>query len=547
MSASASPDDYEGDWSQTEPRSPAERSRKRQRTAAFRDHQNQETGLMRDGDNPGLPRFVGSSSGIHFVRTVYGILSRTGNQLSVSHLVPGEDDQLDDARESVAGSPATPGTGARTPLWRSDEVVQGGNHKASDITFDTLIAWTKSYFEIWHPVFPFLHGPEVVEILEQVANNGLENISPQDAAIVRAVVSISLADTRQLGPGTDPGPGPVPLDLVFSSLDHLASSLHFVLGTPASLKNMQAALCVELFLVSMLKFNMASRIGGVAVRMAYHLGLHRCPRRYQNFNPHEVSMRKRIWWSFYCLERLVCQALGLPLDVQDSDVDVCFSHDVEYHQQANSEDEQYEDESNAQLKLLTLLSKHAQIRGMILELRHKSLHVRQDTLDRSLLVQSKLTRWTNVVHESYESLTGEQTDDEDQPGPVAAGQSGVDRTAPLYHPLLLILQHESTIALNRPLLAKTPRTSASQAALEACIGASRGILETVSDQQSDCAGRAFSAALMVWPLLTWSVWMSCFILSYAALEGVTSISSALRSVKREIHVLNAPIRKVLAR
>lgn len=181
-----------------------------------------------------------------------------------------------------------------------------------------------------------------------------------------------------------------------------------------------------------------------------------------------------------------------------------------------------------QLQLLTLLSKHAQIRGMILELRHKSLHVRQDTLDRSLHVQSKLTRWTNDVHDA---VTGEHTDDEDQTEHVAAGQPGDDRMVPLHHSLLLVLQHESTIALNRPLLAKTPRTSASQAALEACIGASRGILETVANQELSHAGPAPPAALLVWPLLTWSVWMSCFILSYAALEGVTSISSALRSVE----------------
>ncbi|KAK7742974.1 hypothetical protein SLS63_000542 [Diaporthe eres] len=484
MSVSASPDNYEGDWSQTEPRSPVEHASKRRRTASFRHHENQETGLMRDSGNPGLPRFVGSSSGIHFVRTVYGILSRsTGQQLSVSQLVPGEDDQLEDAHESVGANPATPGTGARAPFWQPDEVIASGNPMASSVTFEALIAWTKSYFEIWHPVFPFLHGPEVVEILEQVANNGLENISPQDSAIVRAIISISLADSRQLGTANAPGPGPVPLDLVFFSLDHVASSLHFILGTPASLKNMQAALCVELFLVSMLKFNMASRVGGVVVRMAYHLGLHRCPRRYQNFNPHEVSMRKRIWWSFYCLERLVCQALGLPLDVQDSDVDVCFPHDVEYHQAAGSKDESYKDESKGMSfqpsrypHLLTLLSKHAQIRGMILELRHKSLHVRQDTLDRSLHVQSKLTRWTNDVHDA---LTGDHTDDEDQPGHAEAAQPGNERTPPLYNSLLLVLQHESTIALNRPLLAKTPRTSASQAALEACIGASRAILETI--------------------------------------------------------------------
>lgn len=164
---------------------------------------------------------------------------------------------------------------------------------------------------------------------------------------------------------------------------------------------------------------------------------------------------------------------------------------------------------------------------MILELRHKSLHVRQDSLDRSLHVQSKLTRWTNDVHDA---LTDDHTDDEDQQGQPSAGQPKNERTRPLYNSLLLVLQHESTIALNRPLLAKTPRTSASQAALEACIGSSRAILETIGNLQMSHSGQASSAAVMVWPLLTWSVWMSCFILSYAALEGVTSISSALKYV-----------------
>lgn len=164
---------------------------------------------------------------------------------------------------------------------------------------------------------------------------------------------------------------------------------------------------------------------------------------------------------------------------------------------------------------------------MILELRHKSLHVRQDTLERSLHVQSKLARWTNDVHDA---LNGDHTDDEDQQGQAPAGRSDNEYTHPSYNTLLLVLQHESTIALNRPLLAKTPRTSASQAALEACIGASRAILETIGNQQLNHTGHASLAAVMVWPLLTWSVWMSCFILSYAALEGVTSISSALRYV-----------------
>lgn len=331
MSLSPRPAGAEDDWSrQVETPSASARPSKRRRTAATREAENQETGLMRDGDSPGLPRFVGSGSGIYFVRTVYDILARNSDQPSRRHsqLVPGEDDQLDGAPEASDAGPAqSPGTGARAPFWRDDEILSNEGSAASSVSFEAMIEWTKSYFEIWHPAFPFLHGPEALETLEKVSNRGIESVSGPDAAIVRAIVSISLADARQRSSshasGTH-GPPPVPSDLVFLNLDHVASSVPFVLGTPASLKNIQAALCVELFLVSMLKFNMASRLGGTVCRMAYHLGLHRCPQRYPNFSSNEVSMRKRIWWSFYCLERLVCQALGLPLDVQDDDVDVCL-------------------------------------------------------------------------------------------------------------------------------------------------------------------------------------------------------------------------------
>ncbi|KUI55879.1 hypothetical protein VP1G_03256 [Cytospora mali] len=289
---------------------------------------------------------------------------------------------------------------------------------------------------------------------------------------------------------------------------------------------------------------MASRLGGVVVRMAYHLGLHRCPLRYNNFSPHEILMRKRIWWSFYCLERLVCQALGLPLDVQDDDVDVCYPT-TEYHQTTKDGHAPYKNSPEGrqtlapgshQLQLLTLLAKHAQIRGMILELRHKSLHVRQDSVERALRVQSRLTKWANEVHEV---ITGEGTDNEDdaQEGLEAPRSRDDSAISPFYRTLLIILQHESTIALNRPLMAKKPATSASQAALQACIGASRALLETIDSPQPATINETSLATIVVWPLLTWSVWMSCFILTYAALEGVTSVSSAQKYAKRSLRIL----------
>lgn len=284
---------------------------------------------MRDGGEPGVPRFIGSGSGIHFIRNVYDVLARaipsnrskTGGS-APGDLVPGEEDQLVD---QTPGDVATPGTRARAPFWQPGEIIHDAEAGLPSINFDNLVKWTKEYFENWHPAFPFLHGPEVLELLEHVGAHGIDHVAEVDAVVVRAIISISLADTRQMTSHQEP----IPAGLLFSSLENVASYLVFLIGAPASLKNIQAAVCVELFLISMLKFNMASRLGGIIVRMAFHLGLHRCPRRYPNFSLQESYMRKRIWWSIYCLERMVCQSLGLPLDIRDDDVDVCFpSHEL---------------------------------------------------------------------------------------------------------------------------------------------------------------------------------------------------------------------------
>jgi hypothetical protein len=315
------------EWSShTEPRSPGQAHRpfKRRRTTSH-GTASQELGIMRSSGTSGSPRFIGSGSGIHFIRTVYDVLARggqaAGRQAYKSHirgdLVPGEDDQLLDSSPDIA---ATPGTRSRAPFWRQAETIDDSASGAPPITFDNLVRWTKCYFDNWHPMFPFLHGPEVLETLEKVATTGMSSVSEPDAAIIRAMVSISLADARQRGTHHEA----IPVSLLFLSQEHIASSLVFTLGCPASLKNIQAATSVQLFLISMLKYNMASRLGGIIVRMSFHLGLYRCPARYPNFIHHESIMRKRIWWSVYTLERMVCQALGHPLDIVDDDGDVCL-------------------------------------------------------------------------------------------------------------------------------------------------------------------------------------------------------------------------------
>ncbi|KAJ8131159.1 hypothetical protein O1611_g2468 [Lasiodiplodia mahajangana] len=494
-------EDYNDTWSQPvdarENAEPFSRANKRRRIV-----QNggsaQERGVMRDGNEPGVPRFIGSSSGIHLIRTVSEVLARSHTDQSGSgqevatDLVPGEEDQL---TAPSASDPLTPDGPSITPFWHPDEIT--GSTGAVD--FDDMLQWTESYFKYWHPIFPLLHGPGFLGLLEQASENGIEALNQADAI-----------------------------------LEDIASSLNFVLGTPASIQNIQAALCVELFLISMLKFNMASRVGGTIVRMAFNLGLHRCPGRFINFDTHHAMMRKRLWWSIYCLDRVVCQTLGLPLGIRDDDVDVCLPME-ELH--GLEGDRKGQGSENEQLQLLTMLSKHAKLRGMILELRNKSIRFRHEDSERVLRVQAEVKRWINEIYDLTSSPSPRQSSIESVRNEYSSRSAA---SIPSSHSMLLsILQHELILSLHRPLLASGLGTLSSQAAFQECINASRFIIDITADisQENQNGGPRVRSGYLLWPSLTWSVWMSCYVLTYAAIEGVTTAVSARRYADRALQVL----------
>jgi hypothetical protein len=160
---------------------------------------------------------------------------------------------------------------------------------------------------------------------------------------------------------------------------------------------------------------------------------------------------------------------------------------------------------------------------MILELRNKSVSSRHDTLERATRVQAELAKWANEVHETIE-------DSSQQP----LSES---------HKLILqVLQHESTIALNRPLATARAETSASSSALQNCISASRSIISLLdsfrAQDRSDTPNSSSTLqSPMIWPLFTWSIWMSCFVLTYAALEGHSTLSSAQQYAGKTLSVL----------
>jgi len=233
-------------------------------------------------------------------------------QTPESDAVPGEDDHT-----STGVS-----TSAIKALWRPGEVVVSPHSQEHQpLDFDDMIDWTRSYFDHWHPAFPFLHAPTILEYFDKlVDSNNPTRITAHELTIVRTITSISLADSRQ----TKTNLKPVPQYLVFTSLNDAIQSVQTLLVEESTILALQAVVSVQLFLISMLRYNAASRLEGLASRMAFHLGLHRCPRRFSTFPPREAELRQRLFWSMYCIDRYICIRLGIPLAIRDADVDTCF-------------------------------------------------------------------------------------------------------------------------------------------------------------------------------------------------------------------------------
>ena len=458
---------------------------------------------MRDADGKGSTYFLGSGSGIYFIRSVLSILARnstTQQPLSPEEeLVPGEDDRLQNQGQSKS-------------LWRSHEVVEQTDNTPIP-SFDSLVDWSRSYFETWHRAFPFLHAPSVLHSFNRICDGDIRNIDPVEAIIVRSIMSICIHDRRQKIPQTD---AHVPSGLVFATVQDALAALQVALCRPTSIAILQAVVAVQVFLMSMLHYNSASRIGGLLVRMAHQLGLHRCPARFSRFSVEEVGIRRRLWWSIYCFERHLAQSLGLPLDIRDDDVDVCYPGREEHSQEKENgvQDER--------LWLLTSLAKHAKLRGLILELRNKSIRYRQENSDQAVLIHAELSKWWNEVQDMWDIESDhlevqEEAENEKQP-----------RLLETHRILIGVLKQELIISLNRPLLASKAGNNSYAAALQNCIGASQQIISIL--RKSLARKSAGSDALPAWPSLTSAVWMSCFVLIYAAVEGNFPVKSALRFV-----------------
>lgn len=519
--------------------------------------------------SPQKTEFIGSASGVFFVNTVFRAFARSAYSSSLH-------DTGTLSQQNDPGSVDSRLVDPETPLQAEDESLGIRVHLEREITEDATGSYgikghglgqppdqamarelLMLYLRNWHPLFPFLHGPTLLETIAQLYEKDGRPNSSKDSLrlrlcqtiICQCIFNITSLDWQDKS---------LPPESRIASPTKLLSLLGFM-ASNHDILSIQALIAAQLYLVSIMSLRAASTVGGTLAKVMYHAGLHRCPYRYPQVLPQECDLRKRIFWSAYALDRYLSQALGHPLGIQDSDLDVCIPGTEELHQPVSlrqatastnlrSENEVLAHlprthsgrDANTEENLSSTLSEHrrnddtggpgfdqgngsagrdpsngseilanyvvyCRLTGQALELFHKSLQNRKINTESMIELQSEVHAWWNGLPRSLqEEYTG---------GKLELASTFTFFFTILYNQLLLLI--------NRPFLSLTPKSLEFKSSLQTCVTASRQIITTLRHQSE----RKLSVS---WPGMLSVPWMAGLVLSFASTLKLYPFSKARR-------------------
>lgn len=497
-----------------------------------------EIGSLRTHSNE-ESQFVGSSSGVYFINTVRQAFLRDQDNSSSGQDFPPPEDTLvgsDGDKRSIPASSAQasplPGGEQTFARWEYDPSVAAvlGSAPPLEAARELMML----YFKVWHPLFPFLHGPTFLQAMEQLYSGSRQTHAPSSSTDHRNACWTTIFQcvfnlASRLHPETCLPP---------ESRIESPSRMHALLGTltyRSDLPSLQALLASQLYLVATMSLRPASTVGGCMLRSMLHAGLHRCPFRYKELSTHDRQLRKRIFWSAYALDRYLSQALGLPLGIQDSDIDVCLPGGYEAHipgsyqtypphiswslsgnitinsptspspapQPTTHRASHPEHDINKRQLAFSSYVESGTLTGRALELFHKSIFVRSVRRSSVLVLVTDIHKWWNGLSTDLQGLP---------PTTIQPPESASATTPFHFGPFFTVLYQHLILLVNRPSLSLPPSSPEFGSALQTCIGAAREILTALTAQLD-------SGQALFWPGFLSAAWMAGLVLAFACQLG----------------------------
>lgn len=460
-------------------------------------------------------QFVGSSSGVYFIKTV----KRAFNDLDD----PGSpDSHFPTAEETLVGAESSRDKRQRTSSVRETASSLEAVESPTEWTYDPSLTASLGnppppdvakglmmmYFKVWHPLFPFLHGPTFLQAMEKVYSSTNQSQYTQEPYIDHRSTCWTTIFQCVFNLGSLLAPG---LELPPESKVQSPNSFNSLLGTLSSrhdIVSLQALLAIQVYLVATMSLRQASTVGGCILRSMLHAGLHRCPFRYKQLSTHDRQLRKRVFWCAYAIDRYLSQALGLPLGIQDSDIDVCLPAAREMHsprgqttQSANdiSASQHGNKEDHGKEGVLASYVDSGTLTGRALELFHKSILVRSVRRSSVLFLVTDVHKWWNRLPAGLQKKAG---------GFEQRVESAIADSAFDFAPFFTVLYQHLILIIHRPSLSLDPSTAEFCSGLQTCIGAARAILSALRLQVD-------SHQALFWPGFLSAAWMSGLVLALA--------------------------------
>ncbi|KAL4898684.1 fungal-specific transcription factor domain-containing protein [Aspergillus ambiguus] len=279
-------------------------------------------------DKYGETRYVGLGATVCIVDNCAGLRKRIQTGLANKGYDP---------QESVLDSSATsPAVNAASPIgWWAGELPPAG----------LIDALTDRYFSTIHVLFPIVceraFRDRIQHLLPQHDNGG-GSAQDESLSLLYAVLAVASPQLTPADPvytlpdcwryqGIDLGAHF--FSLAVTSIRSLPASMT---GSPTAaldgdltqkpsrtgvLNTVMARALLSVYLTEMGMPREAWKMLSHAVRLGQDMGLHRSPRKF-HLPSDQQTIRRRVWWCLYVMDRLLSMNLGRPLAIEDADCDV---------------------------------------------------------------------------------------------------------------------------------------------------------------------------------------------------------------------------------
>ncbi|RPA89461.1 hypothetical protein L873DRAFT_1721700 [Choiromyces venosus 120613-1] len=175
-----------------------------------------------------------------------------------------------------------------------------------------------SYFQEYHPLFPVLHRPTFLASYEKlVSGDGSRANTLPHHSVAQLFLVFAIAQQQ-----SEPRNGP---DQQFDA--QWQRSLNAII-MDSTIETLQCLVLAQLYCFSKGDYSRLLQYKSLAVGIALRLGLNQSQRKF-TLGALGGEMRKRTFWSVYCLDSFSAAMLGLPKLFKDEDIDTEYPSDID--------------------------------------------------------------------------------------------------------------------------------------------------------------------------------------------------------------------------